>query len=76
MAPTPDSLDENFRMFERTARDTLIHFCDCILQLYAPRYLRTPTPNDVKQLYDHHSKVHGFPGMLGSFDCMHWKWNV
>ena len=72
----PDSLDENFRMSERTARDTLIHFCDSILQLYGPRYLRYPTPNDVKQLYDHHANVHGFPGMLGSLDCMHWKWNM
>ncbi|XP_018435618.1 uncharacterized protein LOC108807889 [Raphanus sativus] len=36
-------------------------------------YLRRPTAEDLQQLLDV-GKVRGFPGMIGSIDCMHWEW--
>ncbi|XP_023766990.1 uncharacterized protein LOC111915574 [Lactuca sativa] len=56
----PDALDESFRM--------------SMIQFYGPKYLRKPTRNDILQLQAHHASVHGFPGMLGSLDCLHWAW--
>lgn len=44
------------------------------MELYGSRYLRKPNSYDIQQLYEHHEEVHGFPGMLGSLDCMHWEW--
>nr|XP_043639605.1 uncharacterized protein LOC122610703 [Erigeron canadensis] len=37
-------------------------------------YMRKPTKEDVDRLTTKHLEVHGFPGMLGSADCMHWPW--
>ena len=71
----PDALDETTRMSARVARESLDLFCDLVLIMYKPRYGREPTRNDIRQLYAHHAQVHGFPGMLGSLDCMHWRWN-
>ncbi|CAN1183041.1 hypothetical protein LINPERHAP2_LOCUS36301 [Linum perenne] len=49
-------------------------FCRCIIEVFGSEYLRKPNSNDVQRLLQLHSKVHGFPGMLGSIDCMHWPW--
>ncbi|XP_022032098.1 uncharacterized protein LOC110933171 [Helianthus annuus] len=39
-------------------------------------YLRMPTAADVPLLYEAHQRIHEFPGMLGSLDCMHWEWGA
>ncbi|XP_021991983.1 uncharacterized protein LOC110888783 [Helianthus annuus] len=69
-----DSFDEYLRMSAKTARDSLTHFCKGVIELYGPAYLRRPTWSDLQRMYDVHEHVHGFPGMIGSIDCMHWKW--
>ncbi|KAI3700667.1 hypothetical protein L2E82_45304 [Cichorium intybus] len=71
-----DALDESIRMAERTSRETLQYFCETVIHLYQGRYMRAPTPNDIRQLYAHHGHVHGFPGMLGNVDCMHRRWDM
>ncbi|GKB71414.1 transcription elongation factor SPT6 [Tanacetum coccineum] len=45
-----------------------------ILDVDIPEYLRKPYFNDTQKLYIEHNAVHGFSGMLGSIDCMHWEW--
>nr|GEY18780.1 protein ALP1-like [Tanacetum cinerariifolium] len=70
---TSDAFDEYLQMSEHTARDCLFHFNKCIISLYMAEYLRKPTLEDVEKLYNKHVTRHGFPGMLGSFDCMHWE---
>ncbi|KAL0008673.1 hypothetical protein SO802_010175 [Lithocarpus litseifolius] len=38
-----------------------------------PQYLRSPNNNDIARLLAV-GQHRGFPGMLESSDCMHWKW--
>ncbi|GKC57304.1 hypothetical protein Tco_1084902 [Tanacetum coccineum] len=40
---TPDAFDEYLQMSERTARDCLLNFNMCIIDLYMSKYLRKPT---------------------------------
>uniref|UniRef100_A0A6U2W2P8 Nuclease HARBI1 n=1 Tax=Paramoeba aestuarina TaxID=180227 RepID=A0A6U2W2P8_9EUKA len=53
--------------------NSLQHFCDGVIALYEAEYLRSPTQEDVERL-EKLNASRGFPGMLGSIDCMHWKW--
>lgn len=46
------------------------------MSLYGPRYLHHPTSSNIKKLYAHHANVDGLPGMSGSLDCMHSRWNL
>nr|GEZ38235.1 hypothetical protein [Tanacetum cinerariifolium] len=67
-------LDEYMQINERSLRLDLDHFFHSVMQIYGPEYLRKPTVTDVEKLYLHHEEKHGFPGMLGSLDCMDWEW--
>lgn len=68
-----DSVDEYIKVGETTSLEILKKFCQGIISLYENRYLRSPDENDVRKLMDENAK-RGFPGMLGSIDCMHWFW--
>ncbi|XP_023765443.1 uncharacterized protein LOC111913961 [Lactuca sativa] len=61
-------------MSERTGRKYTYLFCEYVIELYRDIYLRHPTKSDVERLYVAHQAKHGFPGMLGSIDCIHWEW--
>nr|XP_043630433.1 protein ALP1-like [Erigeron canadensis] len=73
-ASTADQLDEYLEMGSQTSSDSLNYFCKCVVQLYHSEFLRKPTQEDVNRVTAKHEAVHGFPGMLGSVDCMHWAW--
>jgi hypothetical protein len=68
-----DSLDEYIRMGESTVLETVNKFTRAIVAIFGPEYLREPNEHDIARL---HAKTEerGFPGMLGSIDCMHWEW--
>ena len=70
-----DGMDDYLKMGESTARECLQNFTAGIIELYGKRYLRRPTYDDIIRLYAVHDSRHGFPGMLGSVDCMHWDWD-
>lgn len=68
-----DSLDEYFRMGESTIIETLNKFTRTIVVIYGEEYLRQPNTEDIARLL-RKAEERGFPGMLGSIDCMHWEW--
>jgi len=68
-----DAVDEYIGIAESTARQVLEKFCDAIIHQFGPYYLRAPNESDVASLL-RTGEERGFPGMLGSIDCMHWEW--
>uniref|UniRef100_A0A0D3CW37 DDE Tnp4 domain-containing protein n=1 Tax=Brassica oleracea var. oleracea TaxID=109376 RepID=A0A0D3CW37_BRAOL len=68
-----DTYDEYLRLGESTALLCLENFTNGIIQLFGDEYLRRPTLEDLQRLLDV-GEVRGFPGMIGSIDCMHWEW--
>ncbi|XP_018465317.1 uncharacterized protein LOC108836691 [Raphanus sativus] len=68
-----DTVDEYVRLGETTARKCLHQFTAAIINLYGDQYLRRPTPEDLQRLL-YYGEERGFPGMVGSIDCMHWEW--
>lgn len=68
-----DQLDEYLKMGESTGVECLKKFVKGIIEVYGEEYLRRPTVQDVERLLEIGER-RGFPGMLGSIDCMHWHW--
>ena len=68
-----DCNDEYLQISEATSLKSMDLFCNAIVALYESEYLREPTPEDLERLLKIGAK-RGFPGMLGSVDCMHWQW--
>ena len=68
-----DAVDEYLRLGESTTLSCLHHFTDRIILLFGDEYLRRPTAEDLQRLLDI-GETRGFPGMVGSIDCMHWEW--
>ncbi|KAK3232470.1 hypothetical protein Dsin_004351 [Dipteronia sinensis] len=68
-----DFLDEYVQIGESTAIESLKHFCDVVIRVFETQYLRKPNTNDIARLLKE-GEDRGFPGMLGSLDCMHWHW--
>nr|GEU72405.1 hypothetical protein [Tanacetum cinerariifolium] len=67
-------LDEYMQMSKRSSCTALDHFCQAVMEIYGPEYLRKPTVTNIEKLYRHHEEKHGIPGILGSLDCTDWEW--
>ncbi|KAL6645483.1 hypothetical protein ACP70R_017091 [Stipagrostis hirtigluma subsp. patula] len=68
-----DQLDEYLKMGESTGVECLKMFVKGVIEVFGAEYLRRPTVEDVERLIQIGER-RGFPGMLGSIDCMHWHW--
>ncbi|XP_068309615.1 uncharacterized protein [Pyrus communis] len=68
-----DQVDEITRMGKSTILESLMRFCEVIESIYTAEYLRKPTNMDLQRLLKK-AEMRGFPGMIGSIDCMHWTW--
>lgn len=68
-----DSLDETLEISESVVSTCVSQFTRAIIEVFGPYYLRSPTAEDVNSLLDENAK-RGFPGMVGSIDCMKWVW--
>lgn len=69
-----DSIDENIRIGASTSLETLRKFCTGIIEIYSDEYLRPPTADECDAIMAENAE-RGFPGMIASIDCMHWRWN-
>ena len=61
------------RIGKSTVIESLRRFVKTIVMVFGDVYLRAPNTNDIARLLAV-GEQRGFPGMLGSIDCMHWKW--
>ncbi|KAG2299306.1 hypothetical protein Bca52824_035778 [Brassica carinata] len=68
-----DAVDEYLRLGATTTRLCVENFVEAIINLFGDQYLRRPTQDDLQRLL-HIGEIRGFPGMIGSIDCMHWEW--
>lgn len=68
-----DATDEYVRIGESTSIQSLNFFVKAVIEIFGDEYLREPNENDIAKLFAI-GKERGFPGMLGSLDCMHWEW--
>ncbi|XP_020247966.1 uncharacterized protein LOC109825526 [Asparagus officinalis] len=68
-----DSVDDYVRIGKSTSLESVKRFVRSIINIFGEEYLRAPTNEDVARLLEEGSQ-RGFPGMLGSIDCMHLTW--
>ena len=63
-------VDEYVRMSKSTCLLSMYSSCKAVVAVFCPEYLREPTAVDTGRLLAINAE-RGFPGMLGSIDCMH-----
>ena len=68
-----DLVDDHLAMSESQAIECVKRFAVAIVRVFGATYLRAPNAEDTARLLEE-NKARGFPGMLGSIDCMHWTW--
>lgn len=68
-----DSMDDYLRIGESTTIESLKRFVKGVVAIYSEEYLRSPNEANMARLLTV-GEQRGFRGMLGSIDCMHWKW--
>ena len=66
-------INEYIRIGEITALKSFKKFVKVVVSIFFEEYLRSPNNNDIARLLVV-GQHNGFPRMLGSIDCMHWKW--
>ena len=71
----PDELDESYQISEMVANESLKCFCRLVVELFGDEYLRKNPSEDKKRDILELNSRRGFPGMFGSWDCKHFKWN-
>ena len=68
-----DALDENLRIGESTAVESMKRFCAGVVTCFMKEYIRLPNEGELRRISAQNAK-RGFPGCVGSIDCMRWKW--
>ena len=68
-----DFMDQYIRIGESTVIESLRKFVRAVVEVFGDEYLRSPNEYDTVRLLATRER-RGFPEMLGSIDCMHWKW--
>jgi hypothetical protein len=66
------SVDDYLRIGETTTLKCVDKFTRGVINIFGAQYLRKPNTEDIERLLQM-GEACGFPGMLGSIDCMHWE---
>ncbi|WVZ73676.1 hypothetical protein U9M48_021958 [Paspalum notatum var. saurae] len=67
------SFDRELRIGESTILEALHEFTRGIVHVFGKKYMRSPNQSTLNVVANR-CEARGFPGMLGSLDCMHWVW--
>lgn len=70
----PHTFMDYFQMSPEYARECCKQFDRAIKRIYAKKYLRLPTVDDLKSIVRLHKHVHKVDGLVGSLDCSHTLW--
>ena len=65
-----DELDDHLKMGESTALETLKEFVMTVVKLFGKEFPRPPKSEEIEHILSI-NLARGFPGMIGSIDCMH-----
>jgi hypothetical protein len=68
-----DYADEDLHISEDTTIMSVRRFRKVMIRVFGPTYLRAPNEQDISRLLGENT-ARGWPGMLGSVDCMYWCW--
>ncbi len=69
-----DILDDVSLMSEEAVREAFQCFCNDVIEIYGDKFLnRRPTKEELKHISSSYTTV-GFPGCIGSVDCMKLYW--
>jgi len=68
-----DQLDEVLKIAASICLEILGNFAIRVIECFGQEYLRHPTSDELEKFLQE-NEARGFPGMLGSIDCMHWAW--
>jgi hypothetical protein len=60
-------------MSETACLESTYKFCKAVIAVFGIVYLTEPIVEDIFWLLSINEE-RGFPGMIGSIDCMHWEW--
>jgi hypothetical protein len=68
-----NQLDEVLKIAASTCLEILEKFSEELIEKFGEEYLCPPRSDELKKKLIR-NKARGFPGILGSIDCMHWAW--
>lgn len=68
-----DSIDDWIGVAESICIQSLKKFVKAIIQIFGEKNLQAPNEEDIARLLEM-GAWKGFPGLIGSINCMHWKW--
>jgi Plant transposon protein len=68
-----NEFDDKYRMGASTILERMKRFCEAVNEIYGKASLRVPNELGLNRLLDEGNEA-GYPGCIGSIDCMHWEW--
>ncbi|XP_020263232.1 uncharacterized protein LOC109839215 [Asparagus officinalis] len=68
-----DFVDDYVRIGESRTIESVKKFVKAVVAIFTDESLRSPNNDDIRRLLEI-GEQRGFTGLLGSIDCIHWRW--